>query len=148
VAVSVPPAHSPGEKLVKDLIWNNTLSVEVDEIDEDHRRLVELYNILRNAVSAGEAPNYIEAVMEELVTCTVWHFKHEERLMIRYDYPGYEAHRNEHDDLVESARELQQKFLQNDMRISGEDITYLEHWLTGHILSTDMELGEFLAEVM
>ena len=64
---------------MKDLIWDNTLSVEVNEIDEDHRRLVELFNILNHAVVEGEAPNYIEAVLEELISCTVWHFKHEER---------------------------------------------------------------------
>lgn len=133
---------------MKDLIWNNTLSVEVDEIDDDHRRLVELYNILRNAASAGDPSAYVEALMTELVACTVWHFKHEERLMIRYGYPGYEAHRSEHEDLVASARELQQKFVADDMQISAEDIQYLEHWLTGHILSTDMDLGAFLAEVM
>jgi hemerythrin len=52
---------------VKDLIWDNVLSVQVQEIDEDHRRLVDLYNILNHAVSEGDAANYIEAVMEERV---------------------------------------------------------------------------------
>ena len=43
---------------MKDLTWGSALSVQVDEIDEDHRRLVELFNLLNHAVVEGEAPNY------------------------------------------------------------------------------------------
>ena len=68
---------------MKDIIWDNTFSVDVPEIDKDHRRLVDLYNILNHSVAEGDATNYIEAVMEELISCTVWHFKHEERLMLK-----------------------------------------------------------------
>jgi hemerythrin-like metal-binding protein len=133
---------------VKDLIWDNTLSVEVKEIDEDHRRLVELFNILKHAVVEGEATNYIEVVLEELISCTVWHFRHEERLMLKYGYDGLEEHKKEHQELIESAKELQQKFLQEGKSLSSEDIEFLEHWLIGHILGTDMEMGSYLCEVM
>jgi len=133
---------------MKDLVWDKTLSVQVQEIDEDHRRLVDLFNILVHSVVEGDAPDYIQAVMEELITCTVWHFRHEERLMLKYGYGGFEEHKSEHDELIESAKELQQKLLQEDKPVSSEDIRFLEHWLTGHILGTDMDLGSYLCEVM
>ena len=41
---------------MRELVWDKTLSVAVDEIDEDHRRLVELLNIFSQAVEANEAP--------------------------------------------------------------------------------------------
>jgi hemerythrin len=31
---------------VKDIVWGKILSVGVDEIDEDHRKLVTIFNIL------------------------------------------------------------------------------------------------------
>lgn len=133
---------------MKDLIWDNTLSVQVQEIDEDHRRLVDLFNILNHAVAEGDAADYIEAVMEELISCTVWHFRHEERLMIKYGYDGFAEHKTEHEELIDSAKSLQQKLLQEGKSVSGEDIEFLEHWLTGHILGTDMDLGAYLGEVM
>ncbi|MCU7872618.1 MAG: bacteriohemerythrin [Candidatus Thiodiazotropha sp. (ex Lucinoma borealis)] len=139
---------SCGEVIVKDLVWSNTLSVEVDEIDEDHRRLVDLFNILNHAVADGESTDYQEAVLEELISCTVWHFKHEERLMLKYAYEELAAHKTEHQDLIESAKELQQQFLQADKRIANKDIEFLEHWLTEHILVADMRLGAYLIEVM
>jgi hemerythrin len=139
---------SSGEDLLKELVWDNTLSVQIQEIDEDHRRLVDLFNILNHSVAEGDATNYIEAVMEELISCTVWHFSHEERLMLKYAYEGLEEHKTEHQELVESARALQQKFLQESKQLSSEDILFLEQWLTGHILGADMELGAYLGEVM
>ena len=133
---------------MKDLVWDDTLSVQVEEIDEDHRRLVGLFNILSHAVAEGDATDYIEAVLEELISCTVWHFRHEERLMLKYGYTGLEEHKAEHADLIESAKALQQKFLQEGKTVSTEDIEFLEHWLTGHIFGADMQMGSYLGERM
>jgi hemerythrin len=133
---------------VKDLVWDHILSVGIDEIDEDHRRLVDLFNILNHSVTEGDAPDYLEAVLEELISCTVWHFSHEERLMLKYGYEGSAEHKMEHQDLIKSARELQQKILQADKLVADEDIEFLEHWLTEHILTADMKLGSYLAQVM
>ncbi len=131
-----------------DLVWDDSLSVQVQEIDEDHRRLVELFNILNRAVREGDAADYINAVMEELVNCTAWHFSHEERLMLRHGYEGAAEHKAEHRELIDSARVLQQRLKQGGERLSGEDIEFLEQWLTGHILGADMEMGGWLSEVM
>jgi len=136
-----------GNVSMKDLIWDESLSVQVDEIDEDHRRLIDLFNILSHAVAENDQQAYIEAVLEELISCTIWHFKHEERLMIKYDYDDYTEHKADHDALIDSVRELQKNFLQVG-KLSDEDISFLERWLTGHILSADMKLGAFLGEII
>ncbi len=133
---------------MKELVWDKMLSVAVEEIDDDHRRLVELFNILSRSVAAGDATNYIEAVLEELISCTVWHFRHEERLMLKYEYAGLAEHKNEHQDLIDSAKELQRKYLTEGKQLSNEDIEYLETWLTEHILVADMQLGSYLVAVM
>jgi hemerythrin len=133
---------------VKKIIWDESLSVDGGEIDEDHRRLVDLFNILSRAVEEGDAAEYIDAVLEELVSCTIWHFRHEERLMLMYKYDGIEAHKDEHNDLIDSVRELQQKFHKENRLLTNEDIEYLEDWLTQHILGQDMRLGFYLMDVM
>lgn len=130
---------------MKDLVWDNTLSVEVDEIDEDHRKLVDLLNMLTHSIEQGDDASYIEAILDELISCTVWHFRHEERLMLKYGYDATDEHKAEHSKLIESIEALKQKFVEEGMTVSDEDIEFLEHWLTGHILGTDMELGAYLA---
>jgi hemerythrin-like metal-binding protein len=132
--------------LVKDIVWGHVLSVGVDEIDEDHRKLVNIFNILNHAVTDGESSEYLAAVLEELVNCTVWHFSHEERLMLKYGYEGIEEHKATHRELIESAKEMQQNLLQAGKSMSDEDIEVLERWLTGHILTDDMRLGAYLSQ--
>ena len=133
---------------MKDLIWDNTRSVQIQEIDADHQKLVDLFNMPNHSVEEGDSPDYVKAVLEELISCTVWHFKHEERLMVKHHYSGFEAHQKEHNALIESAWALQQKFQQENQTVSSDDIRFLENWLTGHILGTDMDLGAYLGEVM
>ncbi|MFN3884906.1 MAG: hemerythrin domain-containing protein, partial [Rhodocyclaceae bacterium] len=88
------------------------------------------------------------AVLEELINCTVWHFSHEERLMLKYQYKDMEAHKAEHRELIETAKELQQELLQGGGEMTERHIEILERWLTEHILTTDMRLGGYLANVM
>lgn len=133
---------------MKDLVLDKVLTVGIDEIDEDHRRLVDLFNMLNHAVSERAAPDYLAALLEELINCTVWHFSHEERLMLQHRYAGYAEHKSEHQELVESVRQLQKKILESDGFDADADLEFLENWLTGHILSNDMKLGSYLAEVM
>jgi len=132
---------------MKDIAWSKILSVGFEEIDEDHRKLVGIFNELNRAVTVGESAEYLAATLEELINCTVWHFSHEERLMLRHNYEGIAEHRAAHRELVEAARELQARLLNAGQALAEEQIVYLEHWLTGHILSVDQKLGSFLARV-
>ena len=133
---------------MKELAWSSILSVEIDEIDEDHRRLVNLFNLLNHSIEAGDSEDYIESVLEELIACTAWHFKHEERLMLKFNYDEFEQHKDEHQKLMNSSAGLLQKFLSQKKTLTSEDIDYIETWLTEHILTTDMKLGVFLNTVM
>ncbi len=133
---------------MKDLVLDHMLTIGIDEIDDDHKKLVNLFNILNHSITEGAATDYVEAVLEELINCTVWHFSHEERLMLKYGYDRFEDHKAEHKDLIESARELQQKFIQTGKLDEREDLEFLERWLTEHILVADLRLGSYLIEVM
>ena len=133
---------------MKDIVWDEILSVGVDEIDEDHRKLVNIFNILNHSVMAEESSDYLAATLAELINCTVWHFSHEERLMLKHRYEGIEEHKAEHQELINSAKELQQEILQADKPVVDEHIEFLERWLTEHILTADLRLGSYLSQVM
>ncbi len=134
--------------MVKDLVWGKILSVGVDEIDDDHRKLINIFNILNHAVMEGESPEYLAATLEELINCTVWHFSHEERLMLKHRYKELEEHKAEHRELIESAKDLQQKILQGNKPMVDEHVEFLERWLTEHILTADGRLGAYLSQVI
>jgi len=133
---------------MKDLVLDNTLIIGIDEIDDDHSKLINLFNILNHSVTEGADREYVAAVLEELINCTVWHFSHEERLMLKYNYDAYEEHKADHKDLIDGVRELQKKFLQMGKLDEKEHLEFLERWLTERILVDDIRLGSYLIEVM
>ena len=61
---------------------------------------------------------------------------------------AYEEHKAVHKELIKSARALQQKIIKEGGLVSSEDIEFLEHWLTEHILTADMKMGDYLAMQM
>ncbi|MBK7768928.1 MAG: hemerythrin family protein [Sulfuritalea sp.] len=134
--------------MVKDLVWGEILRVGVDEIDDDHRKLVNIFNLLNHAVMEGESPEYLAALLDELINCAAWHFSHEERLMLKHRYAGIEEHKAEHQELIVSAKKLKQEILQADKATVNQQIEFLERWLTEHIFATDMRLGSYLSQVM
>lgn len=133
---------------MKNIVWDESLIVDGGEIDEDHRRLIDLFNILSQSVAEGGTEDYIEAVLEELISCTIWHFRHEERLMLVYKYDGLVEHKAEHHDLIVNVMELKNKFHQENKLLTNEDIDYLENWLIQHIHGQDMRLGFYIMEEM
>lgn len=133
---------------MKDLVLDQTLSIGIEEIDGDHSKLINLFNILKHSIAEGADTVYLEAVLEELINCTIWHFSHEERLMLKYGYREYEEHRAEHQDLIDSVKQLQRKYTQNGKLDEKEDLEFLKRWLTEHILVADNRLGAYLTEVM
>ena len=50
---------------MKDIVWDWVLSVDCPEIDEDHKKLTNIFNILNHEVSECESHEYLAAVMEE-----------------------------------------------------------------------------------
>ena len=131
---------------MKNIAWTKILSVGVDEIDDDHRRLIGIFNELNQALAKGESADYVAATLDELIKCTVWHFSHEERLMLKYGYPAAEAHRAEHRQLIDAAQEWHAKLAQAGYAVTEAEIGFLERWLTEHILTVDQKLGSFLVQ--
>ncbi len=127
------------------IAWNDTLSVGVREIDEQHRKLVQLINGLHDHMVAGDAREIMGKVLERIVQYTAFHFETEEKLMQQHAYTLSPAHVREHKNLVQTALALQSKFANGQTSITMETMTFLRDWLQHHILESDKALGRFLA---
>jgi hemerythrin-like metal-binding protein len=126
--------------------WSDSLSVGYEEIDDDHKRLIDIVNKLDDAIASGHGSEAIGEILEELLSYTVWHFRHEERLMQTYGDPAFYDHKKEHDNLTEAALAKQKEFLDGNVDVAEELMPFLKNWLTHHILETDMKTGHYLAE--
>jgi hemerythrin len=126
------------------LAWSNMFSVGVKDIDDQHKKLVELANALNDAMKAGKGKETLGNILSELVTYTVTHFAFEERLMEKHKYPMSPQHRQEHKDLVKTVGEFKTKFEQGDAALTSEVMTFLRDWLTKHIMNSDKMFGKDL----
>lgn len=124
--------------------WDDSYSVGVRVIDDQHRKLVSLLNDLHDAMRVGKARSILGRIFEDLVAYTKYHFSTEERLMEQHGYDGYAAHKAEHDDLTAKALDLQQRWRAGTLGISIETSEFLRAWLAHHIQGTDKQLGAFL----
>ena len=126
--------------------WSDNLSVGFDEMDEDHRKLVELANSLHVAIDGGFPGEEISMVFAELVSYTQWHFRHEERLMQQAEYHGLEAHKKEHTELTAKVLALQASYHEGDISVPDRLMPFLREWLAHHIQEVDRETGQYLAK--
>lgn len=117
-------------------------------IDEQHGRLfalIEEMRLARNSADPLAEYRLSCRVMAELVEYTSTHFAEEERLMQEAAYPGYEAHKQEHEVFTQRIREVEE-----DMHLGDSVLTLdffcdlLEGWLKEHILQTDRQYVPYL----
>jgi len=68
------------------------------------------------------------------------HFQMEEAFMRDTSYPGVEAHKTEHDLLIQQVADLEEKHTAGSMTISLAVMAFLKDWLEHHILEADRQL--------
>lgn len=124
--------------------WDDTLSVNIEEIDAQHQKLVELINELHDAMLQGHANQVIGVVIAELTKYTQSHFSSEERLMKAHGYPGLRQHKKEHDQLLAQVNELNYRSQAGYTVVSLVVLNFLKNWLVNHIQGTDMQYKPFL----
>jgi hemerythrin len=117
--------------------WDDAYSVDIQEIDEQHKCLVEIMNELYTAMANKSNRDLIGDVLDKLVDYTKVHFAVEETLMRIFHYEGYEEHKAIHDKIVTRVLEFQGKFRAGDDKVGMELLMFLKDWLFDHINKVD-----------
>jgi hemerythrin len=119
------------------IAWDDLYSVEIQEIDEQHKCLVEIMNELYSALANRSNPEMVGDVLDKLVDYTRIHFAVEETLMRLFQYEGYDGHKAIHDKIVARVEEFQGKYHQGDTHVGMELLMFLRDWLFDHISKED-----------
>jgi hemerythrin-like metal-binding protein len=127
--------------------WKPEYSVGHAEIDQQHRKLVEIINSLHEAMKAGGKPEDMMRIMNELVNYTRYHFAHEEQLMQKAGYADLASHQRVHRAMVEQVEKLRQEAGSSRAGFSIKLMGFLKNWLTDHILGTDQKYAPALKAV-
>jgi len=117
--------------------WTDDLSVGVMEIDDQHKKLVDLINTLHDAMKAKQGKLVLEATIQELAAYTVYHFQNEEKYMQQFRYPGYLSHKAEQDAFVKKVTDFQKDYANNRLGLTIDLMNFLRDWVANHIKETD-----------
>ncbi len=121
------------------LIWSDAIKIGVDQIDEDHHILV---NLLNEASNPHIEVKRLNAVVDDLIAYTHYHFVREEAIMEVCNFPNLADHRKYHEKLlqqVESRSNIWRK--SNDSDALAELSRFLRKWLLQHILNEDTDIA-------
>lgn len=117
--------------------WSDEYSVEIQEIDEQHKCIVAYINELYEALSRKGDRDLVADVIAKLVEYTKIHFAVEETLMRIFNYRSYEQHKLSHDRLVHQVLLYQTRYLAGDSKVGMELLLFLKGWLFEHIKMED-----------
>lgn len=121
------------------MTWNDSLSVKIDSIDNQHKKLIEMINDFYDNVSKRSNDELISKLVNGMKTYTLMHFRTEERYMQQFNYPNYEQHKKEHDAFISKVNELEEKIKKGTAILSFEITTFLKDWIKKHIQEEDKQ---------
>lgn len=125
--------------------WTDSkYSVNIKELDQQHKWLVDIINQLYDAKQDKKDQEVLGKVLDELVDYTKTHFKKEEKLMKDYGYPDYTAHKSEHDSLTKKALDMRKKYYSGEANMTIKIGFLLKNWLSDHILVVDKKYSPYL----
>lgn len=117
--------------------WTPALSVSIPAIDQQHQKLVSLINELHDAMRLGKGRDVLGGVLGELLNYTRTHFADEEERMRARGYGELAHHKRLHDELTERVMRLKREFDSGQPVLTIDVMTFLQHWLTNHIMVSD-----------
>jgi hemerythrin len=125
------------------LQWSDDFNVGIQEVDEQHKALVGMLNELHRAIVEHHGKEMSRKILDQLADYTRTHFLLEESLMRVTHYPGFDIHKQQHEELIKQVVDLQQKLDVGGATITFELLHFLKVWLAQHINESDKRFGGF-----
>lgn len=125
------------------LKWSSKYSVDVEEMDKQHKKLVDLINDVHAAMKTGKTSDELGKVFNELVSYTMEHFTLEEKYMAKSGHSGLAAQKKMHKEFTDIVKGYKTEFENgNYTSISIKTMRYLMDWTTNHIIAEDKKYSE------
>ncbi|RKD33921.1 bacteriohemerythrin [Thermohalobacter berrensis] len=127
--------------------WKDKYSVNIKEVDKQHKKLFEIGNELYTLVSLNDGIDRYDEIMkiiEELKDYAIYHFNYEEKLMKEYGYEEFNDHKQQHDAFVNKILDIEKQDIDGKQNIITMDIlNFIADWIEKHIIKSDLKYKDF-----
>lgn len=124
--------------------WDNSLSVNVAEIDQQHQKFISIVNDLSESLRQDKGPDYTRKIVNELIEYAKVHFKTEEKYFDQFGYPDADNHKKDHGAFIFRVAEMKSRIDEEEGILSFELLKFVSHWVLSHIKSIDKKYSQFL----
>jgi hypothetical protein len=124
--------------------WNDSFETGLTDIDQQHRQLVALLNLLASQVAYKSDGVQLRHILDELMRYTVYHFQAEEHIWHSHVAGTEEEirHRQVHAGFIDTIRGLiDQQSVRPLDELVQETLAFLASWLASHILESDKRMA-------
>lgn len=128
----------------KRVVWKNDYSVGIEDIDDDHKKLIDLINRFQTAIYYNTGSTFEHRALDELVDYTKYHFSKEEDLLEKHAYPKFAEHKQEHSEMIEKVESYITEHRDDGHKSLAKISVFLRDWLIKHINGTDKQYSQFL----
>ena len=128
------------------LTWDESYSVNVRELDQQHKKLFDMLNKLLEAMKEGKGKEVVGSILRDMESYTILHFRAEEKYMKQYEYPGYEEQKNQHEKYVAKIASFKEDLKSGKITLTMEVMQFLRDWLSNHIQKIDKRYSTFFNE--
>ncbi len=132
------------------ILWRDELSVGVEQIDAQHKELLQQFDQLLSACRQGKGSEEVLHLLDFLDEYVVTHFHDEEQLQKQSGFPDFDEHHREHQAFVAKLEELKNR-MHNDGSVLLDHVLdankMLLDWLIRHISVRDRAVGKHLKDL-
>ncbi len=123
-------------KKIDPLQWNDTYSLSNTTIDEQQKKMFDLFNELLSLACDAKGKKHIPATVNALNDQAKLFFSTEEKILRTNGYPDCHTHVKRHRGFIRAAIELRRKIADTPDALEPEDVQKLRELFISHIEST------------
>jgi hemerythrin len=128
------------------LEWDDKYSVNVNEIDNQHKEILKITNKLLKAIADGTGNEIVGEILQNLTDYIATHFRTEEYYFDKFNYPKSYSHKEEHETFIQKVSEFKKSFEKGRKNIHLDVTNFILNWLMSHLLLSDKEYANFFGE--
>ena len=124
--------------------WDDNFDTGIPEIDEQHKKLVKLINVLAGHIALQSDSPELSLIFDELLDYATYHFQTEEEIWHRYlpDDALEAMHIIVHNNFLTNILKLKkEQSIKLSERLTEEVLGFLIRWLASHILEEDRHMA-------
>ena len=122
--------------------WTEEYSVNVMEIDGQHKKLFDMIDAYYEALGRQERTEALAELLEGLTQYAATHFSNEEAYFDKFGYEEADAHKKAHAALVAKVTDIATRARQGVAVLNMELATFLRDWLNNHIKGLDTKYSQ------